>query len=362
MRVSWYLMVAGALVASLPAVTSATVRDDVLPLPDVALPPVTPEAAANSAIVTSQPTLQLPYAPSPSGLALDPAKLKLASAKALVLDAVSGDLIYAKNADTVTPIASITKLMTAMVVLDAKQPLDETISVGSGDVDLIRNSHSKLRVGTTLSRREMLRLALMSSENRAASALGRHHPGGSIAFITAMNAKARSLGMANTHFVDPTGLSEGNVSTAQDLARMVQAADQYELIREYTTGDKHSIALNAKRRPVAFNNTNALVRNDGWNIRVSKTGFIREAGRCLVMLAHIANRPVTIVLLDSFGTATRVADAKRIKYWLETGKSLPVKKYKKAKRAKKGKVVKAKKRSSSKATGAKKKKRKQRKS
>lgn len=254
---------------------------------------------------------------------LDVAKLKLASANALVLDAESDQPIYAKNSDAVTPIASITKLMTAMVVLDAGLPLDEMLTIDVGDIDLIKGTSSRLRLGTTLPRREMLRLALMSSENRAASALGRNYPGGKEAFVAAMNAKAQLLDMSNSHYVDPTGLSSDNVSTAQDLAKMVKAAAQYPLIHEFTTTGTYSVGAGRHGRPLDFRNTNLLVRNGTWDIEVSKTGFIREAGRCLVMLANVASRPVVIVLLDSLGTYTRIGDANRVKYWLETGESMP---------------------------------------
>jgi D-alanyl-D-alanine endopeptidase (penicillin-binding protein 7) len=254
---------------------------------------------------------------------LDGSKLKLSSANALVLDASAGTAIYAKGADAVTPIASVTKLMTAMVVLDAAQPLDETISVGIDDLDMLKGSHSRLRLGTELPRREMLRLALMASENRAASSLSRHYPGGIAAFVLAMNRKAQALGMTYTHFSDPTGLSSANVATANDLARMVQAAAEYPVIREFTTTPSHYVEVQPTGQLLGFNNTNALVKNGTWDIQVSKTGFIREAGKCLVMLATIASRPVVIVLLDSYGRLTRIGDANRVKHWLETGEALP---------------------------------------
>ena len=258
-----------------------------------------------------------------STLLRDGSKLRLASANVLVFDAGNGQPIYAKGADAVTPIASVTKLMTAMVVLDAAQSMDEPIEVGIGDIDLLKGSHSRLRLGAELSRRDMLRIALMASENRAASSLARHYPGGSEAFVEAMNRKARDLGMANTRFADPTGLSSDNVSTANDLARMVQAAAAYPLIREFTTTASHYVELQPTGQVLGFNNTNSLVKSGAWDIQVSKTGFIREAGKCLVMLANIASRPVIIVLLDSLGRLTRIGDANRVKYWLETGETLP---------------------------------------
>jgi D-alanyl-D-alanine endopeptidase (penicillin-binding protein 7) len=257
---------------------------------------------------------------------LDVSKLRLASANALVFDATAGAPIYSKGADTVTPIASVTKLMTAMVVLDADQPQDETISIGIGDLDFLKGSHSRLPLGSELPRSDMLRLALMASENRAASSLARHYPGGTEACVEAMNRKARSLGMLNTHFSDPTGLSSENVSTASDLARMVKAAAEYEPIRIYTTTPSHYVEIQPHSRLLGYNNTNSLVRGGQWDIQVSKTGFIREAGKCLVMLANIASRPVVIVLLDSYGRLTRIGDANRVKYWLETGGTMPAEK------------------------------------
>ena len=253
----------------------------------------------------------------------DPAKLQVKSANALVLDATDGSLVYGKAANEVTPIASLTKLMTAMVVLDAGLPLDENLAVDMDDFDFLKGSRSRLRMGATLSRDEMLHLALMSSENRAASALARHYPGGITAFVSAMNAKAQLLGMTRTRFEDPTGLSPQNVSTAVDLARMVQAAAEYPLIREYSTTPAHHVEVQPNGQTLGFNNSNALVKNDAWDIKLQKTGYIREAGRCVVMLATIASRPVVIVLLDSLGRYTRIGDAERVRYWLETGESMP---------------------------------------
>ena len=254
----------------------------------------------------------------------DPDKLRLASANVLVLDAQDGRRMYAKAADEVTPIASLTKLMTAMVVLDTHPSMDEAVAVDMDDFDYIKGSRSRLRMGTTLSRGEMLRLALMSSENRAASSLARHYPGGNVAFVAAMNAKAAELGMTHTRFEDPTGLSPNNVSTANDLALMVGAAAQYPLIREYTTTPAHYVEMQPSGKMLGFNNSNALVKNVSWDIQLQKTGYIREAGRCVVMLATIASRPMVIVLLDSLGKYTRLGDAQRVKHWLETGESLPL--------------------------------------
>jgi D-alanyl-D-alanine endopeptidase (penicillin-binding protein 7) len=233
-----------------------------------------------------------------------------------VQDLQSGEVLLERNAGAVLPIASITKLMTAMVVLDANLPLHEDLLIGEGDIDTLRGTRSRLGMGTRLTREDMLRLALMSSENRAASALGRYYPGGERAFIAAMNRKATELGLNETRFADSTGLNAGNVSSARDLARMVTASSHYPLIREFsTTGD---YVVRANGRPMAFHNTNPLVRNDRWQIGVSKTGFINESGKCLVMQAWFNSKPIAVVLLDSAGKLTRVADAQRIKRWLET--------------------------------------------
>jgi D-alanyl-D-alanine endopeptidase (penicillin-binding protein 7) len=252
--------------------------------------------------------------------ASDDADLDLRSAAALVIDQEAGRLLYAKNTDAVMPIASITKLMTAIVVLESGAPLDDPITVTMQDVDRLKGTSSRLRVGTTLPRKEMLRLALMASENRAASALARAHPGGTLAFVDAMNRRAKQLGMRDTRFVDPTGLNPNNVSTALDLATLVNAGYQHSLIRDYTTTESVRLAFHGKRRARALNfqNSNALVRSGQWEIGLSKTGYINEAGRCLVMQARISSKPVIIVLLDSWGKFTRIADANRIKRWVET--------------------------------------------
>jgi len=254
---------------------------------------------------------------------LDATKLKLMSANVVVIDAEAGTSLYAKAADEVTPIASLTKLMTAMVVLDAKQPMDEQLEVDMDDFDYLKGSRSRLRMGVMLTREEMLRLALMSSENRAASSLGRHYPGGQLAFVAAMNEKARALRMTNTHYDDATGLSPKNVSTANDLAKLVRAAADYPQIRDFSTTPARMVAVQSTGQTLGFNNSNSLVKSSAWDIQLQKTGYIREAGRCVVMLATIASKPMVIVLLDSIGTFTRVADAQRVKHWLETGESLP---------------------------------------
>jgi len=247
----------------------------------------------------------------------DPTHLEVKSTSALVIEQGGGRTLFAKNIDAVVPIASITKLMTAMIVLDAKLDPREGIAITEDEVDLLKGTRSRLKVGTVLERDELLRLALMASENRAAAALGRAYPGGRIAFVRAMNHKASELGMTSTRFVDSTGLSSENVSTAQDLAKMVTAAYRYPLIQEFTTLPGYVVHTNAGR-PLAFSNSNGLVKDGAWQIDVSKTGYISEAGRCIVMQARIAAKPVIIVLLDSWGRYTRIADANRIKRWIES--------------------------------------------
>lgn len=242
---------------------------------------------------------------------------QLSSNIALIFDEQTQLPLYNKNAEMIAPIASITKLMTAMVVLDSMSPLEEQVSVDVADLDTLKGTRSRLRIGMTFTRSEMLKLALMASENRAASALARNYPGGMVAAVAAMNAKAQALGMTSTKFFDPTGLNSDNVSTAQDLVKMVAAARNYSLIHQYTTTGTHSVD-GWGGRELRFNNTNPLVRNASWDIGVSKTGFINEAGRCLVMEATINQRPVIIVLLDSAGKRTRIGDANRIKKWMES--------------------------------------------
>ncbi len=240
----------------------------------------------------------------------------LGSASVLVMDQYSGAPLLEKNAGTVVPIASISKLMTAMVVLDAGLNLNEVITITDEDVDYLKGTRSRLQVGSAMTRDTALLLALMSSENRAANALGRHFPGGLQAFVAAMNRKAWALGMTHTRFEEPTGLSANNVSTARDLARMVAAAHQYPKIREYSTMAEARVDLG--HRILDFTNTNALVKNPEWQIGLSKTGYISEAGRCLVMQTWVADKPVVMVLLDSSGKMTRVGDANRIKRWMES--------------------------------------------
>ncbi|HUF80454.1 MAG TPA: D-alanyl-D-alanine endopeptidase [Burkholderiales bacterium] len=250
-------------------------------------------------------------------VAAQPGALDLKSAAAFVVEQDSEQVLYAKNVEAVVPIASITKLMTAQVVLDSGLPLDERIAVSEADVDDIKHTRSRLKIGTVLTRDELLKLALMASENRAAAALARAYAGGTPAFVAAMNRKATDLGMVRTRFVDGTGLSSENVSTAQELARLVAAAYRHPLIREYSTDTSHTVEL-ANGRRLTFSNSNRLVRSDQWEIGLSKTGYISEAGRCLVLQAQIASKPVIIVLLDSWGRLTRIGDANRIKKWIES--------------------------------------------
>lgn len=245
-------------------------------------------------------------------------ELNLGSSVAMVVDQRTHEVLFSKNPNAVLPIASITKLMTALVVMEARQPLDEILTITSQDIDTEKNSHSRLRVGAELNREDLLLLALMSSENRAASALGRNYPGGITAFVSAMNRKARELGMRDSRFVDSTGLSSSNVSSANDLVRMVGAAYRDPLIRRFSTQSEHTVAMG--RQNMQFVSSNRLVRyrGDDWQIGLQKTGYISEAGRCLVMQARIQDRPVIMVFLDSNGKLTRFADAQRVRTWLET--------------------------------------------
>ncbi|MFZ5652970.1 MAG: D-alanyl-D-alanine endopeptidase [Pseudomonadota bacterium] len=239
------------------------------------------------------------------------------SQAALIVRTDTGEVLYSKNADRTLPIASITKLMTAMVVIDAGQSLDERLQITSAEVDRLRGSSSRLAVGTRLTRRQALLLALMSSENRAAAALLRTYPGGRTAGVAAMNRKARALGMTRSGFVEGTGLSGENRSTPADLVRLVQAASRYPLIRDFSTREQFSIMVG--RHPTLYRNTNPLVRNPGWDIDLTKTGYLSEAGRCLVMKTRITNTPVVMILMNSWGNLTRVGDANRVRRWLEAG-------------------------------------------
>ena len=241
---------------------------------------------------------------------------KLKSSSVLIVDQSDSTVLYSRRSDVAAPIASITKLMTALVVLDAKQPLEEPLAITQDEAVLPKSRGSRLSVGTVLTRGDFMHLALMSSENRAAHALGANYPGGVPAIVTAMNAKAAALGMTTAHFVDPTGLSSDNVASPEDLSKLVLAAAQNPHIREYSTDP--SYAVRVRKHLVEFHNTDNLVKNPTWNIIVQKTGYIAEAGKCLVMEAVIEGRNVIIVLLDSAGRLTRVADAKRVKTWMES--------------------------------------------
>lgn len=240
----------------------------------------------------------------------------LKSSAFIVQDMDSGEVLLEKNSSLAQPIASITKLMTAMVVLDANLDLTEMLEVTDDDLDRLKGTSSHLPVGTHLTREDMLRLALMASENRAASALGRSYPGGRTAFIEAMNRKANSLGLSETRFYDSIGLNRNNVASPRDLVAMTTAASHYPLIREFTTTAEYTVAIKGRER--AFHNTNALVRNSDWQINLSKTGYINESGKCLVMQVVLANKRMAIILLDSLGRYTRVADAIRIRKWVES--------------------------------------------
>jgi D-alanyl-D-alanine endopeptidase (penicillin-binding protein 7) len=248
-------------------------------------------------------------------------KIALRSSSVLVQDAETGEMVYGKNADAVVPIASITKLMTAMVTLDRGLDLDEQIVLSREDAVAMKGSRSRLRTGLALTRGDLLLLALMSSENRAAAALGQNYPGGMEAFVDAMNAKAAVLDMNDSRFVEPTGLSPANVSTASDLAKLVRAAHDYPLIREYSTKDRATVRVSTGRalRSLNYGNTNGLVRSSYWDIDLSKTGYISEAGRCLVMHVRLAEKDLIVVLLDSWGKHSRIGDANRIRKWLEGG-------------------------------------------
>jgi D-alanyl-D-alanine endopeptidase (penicillin-binding protein 7) len=232
-----------------------------------------------------------------------------------VQDLNSKAVLYSRNEQVVRPIASITKLMTAVIVVDAKLPMNEVIQITQADVDVVKHSRSRLAVGAKHTRGDLMHLALMSSENRAAHALGRSYPGGMTAFVSAMNAKARELGMVQSTFVDPTGLSSANVSTPRDLVKLLQASASRPSIRFYTTDQQHEVR--SAGHPTLFRNTNMLVSNPSWDIKVSKTGFINEAGQCLVMVARINNRDTAIVLLNAEGKGTRIGDAIKIRQMIQ---------------------------------------------
>ena len=257
--------------------------------------------------------------------AQDVRKIALRSSSALVQDAGTGEIVIGKNADAVVPIASITKLMTAIVILDSGLDLEEKVVLSRADAVAMKGARSRLHTGLSISRGDLLLLALMSSENRAAAALGQSYPGGLEVLVDAMNAKAAALDMNDSRFVEPTGLSPANVSTAADLAKLVRAAHEYPLIREYSTRDRAAVRVSTGRatRFLNYGNTNGLVRSRHWDIELSKTGYISEAGRCLVMHVRLAEKDLIVVLLDSWGKHSRVGDANRIRKWLESSTTTP---------------------------------------
>ena len=249
---------------------------------------------------------------------------ELAAGSAMLVDLKTNEVLYSSNINQQVPIASVTKLMTAMVVLDAKLPLDEMISVDISDAKIMRNVHSRVRVGSVVSRETMMLLTLMSSENRAATALAHHYPGGYFAFINAMNAKAKALGMDQTHYAEPTGLSADNVSSARDLIILLQESQKYPLLGKLSSTPKKHVIFSSPRYKLDFYNTNKLVSKDSWNIALTKTGYTSKAGHCLIMLTEMNKRKVAFVVLDAFGKYTHMADANRLKKWLETGKATPI--------------------------------------
>ncbi|WP_409277907.1 D-alanyl-D-alanine endopeptidase [Pseudomonas defluvii] len=257
----------------------------------------------------------------PAQVQRDPSKLHLASGSALLIDVQTNQVLYANKADVVRPIASVTKLMTAMVVLDAKQRMDEMIPVTIAQTKEMKGVFSRVKLGSELNRREMLLITLMSSENRAAATLAHHYPGGYDAFIKAMNSKARALGMTHTRYVEPTGLSMYNVSTARDLSKLLLAARNYPMLSELSTTREKTVAFRKPNYTLGFRNTDHLVNKSDWDIKLTKTGFTNEAGHCLVLLTRMADRPVAMVILDAFGKYTHFADASRLRQWMETGKA-----------------------------------------
>jgi D-alanyl-D-alanine endopeptidase (penicillin-binding protein 7) len=272
-------------------------------------------ARASKKVRAQRRAAQRPSVAQLAGLGNEDDELALRSRVALVVDQDTDEVLFSKNSDAVLPIASITKLMTALVVTEANLPLDEPLTISADDVDLGSTARSRLRVGTQLTREQMLHLALMASENRAAHALGRSYPGGEMAFVIAMNNKARELGMLDTHFVEPTGLSSDNRSSARDLATLVRAAHEHRIIRELSTSTEQRVEVG--RRLVQYHNTNRLVNHSSWEIGLQKTGYISAAGRCLVMQAKLAGRKLIMVFLDSTGKYTRIGDAERVRRWVE---------------------------------------------
>jgi D-alanyl-D-alanine endopeptidase (penicillin-binding protein 7) len=284
------------------------------------------KSRVSKTVVASKRRPVVVAAPRPSygqlaGLHAASDELALKSSVALVIDQDTREVLFSKNDQAVLPIASLTKLMTGLIISEANLPMDEMITITQDDVDTEKGSSSRLRVGSQLTRAEALHLALMSSENRAANALGRTYPGGLQAFVGLMNAKARLLGMKDTRYVEPTGLSSRNQSSAQDLATLVNAAYQDPVLREYSTSPGYQVAVG--NRTLQYNNTNRLVKNPEWEIGLQKTGYISEAGQCLVMQAKVAGRKVIMVFLDSAGKLSRLADAERVRRWMETHHATP---------------------------------------
>lgn len=313
-----------ALCASLGAAASAKAQSASIPLPStsVSKPAAAQKPKAQSPVKKSAPsqakssgTTRTSLA-SKMGLRSELSDVVLNSSAVLVIDQVTGEVLLEKNPDAVLPIASITKLMTAIVSLEANLEMSEVITISQDDTRLEKYTGSRLRVGSKLTRAELMHLALMSSENRAAHALGRTYPGGLSAFVQAMNEKAQSLGMASSHFVEPTGLSSSNVSSPRDLARLVAEAHRFDEIREFSTARQAIMNFGGKAQQ--YRNTNALARGEQWELGVSKTGFISDAGRCLVMQAVIDDQPVIMVMLDAQGTAKRISDAERIRKWISS--------------------------------------------
>ena len=261
----------------------------------------------------------LTTAPAAGQPRLDPAALELASAQAAVADLASGELLFSKHADRQVSIASVTKLMSALVVLDSGTALDEWLIIVPRAERAPVNAYSRIRIGSELRRADLLRITLMASENQAAYVLSRHHPGGREAFVAAMNAKAAELGMHASRFVDASGLSAHNRSTAADLLRLLAAAMDYELIRDYTRTTTFTAQFRNPRYTLQYGNTNLLVHRENWDVALSKTGYLQVAGRCLAMVANIDGRPIAMVMLDSLGTRTPLGDAGRIGRWLRTG-------------------------------------------
>lgn len=275
--------------------------------------------SADSASVTTKST-----ATKATSAKKAPAKQEVAANSALVVDLKTNEILYSSNPDAVRPIASVTKLMTAMVTLDAKLPMDEKLTININDTKEMRGVYSRVRIGSEISRKEMLLLTLMSSENRAAASLAHHYPGGHKAFIKAMNAKAKALGMKNTRYVEPTGLSEKNVSSARDLVVLLKASEGYPMLGQLSSTEKKTVTFGKPKYSLDFRNTNRLVYKDNWNIHLTKTCFTNEAGHCLVMRTEMAKRQVAFVVLDAYGKYTHMADANRLRTWLETGKVTPI--------------------------------------